>query len=146
MVENADDERYKGKNGMYRWYVHDPIRFQSSIRMTIEHGHANDYVNDYSSVAYWYQHEPHGDFPQLPDARSRLLILPAQFYGAADVASAVIRLMAPQWRIVLDGGTMSESLRRASAAYHAAEEALHAGRHTEATALFEVALDCADPS
>ena len=44
-----------GLVGMYRWYVHDPIRFDRSLRWTIEHGHANNFANDYSSVAYWYQ-------------------------------------------------------------------------------------------
>ena len=26
--------------------------------VTIEHGHANDLSNDYSSTAYWYQTQP----------------------------------------------------------------------------------------
>jgi hypothetical protein len=52
---------------MYRWYVHDPIRFERSIRWTVEHGHANNFANEYSSVAYWYQSEPHARFPKLPD-------------------------------------------------------------------------------
>lgn len=60
---------WRGQNSMYRWYVHDPIRFQRSIRWTIEHGHANNFENDYSSVAYWYQTEPHKPFPQLPKDR-----------------------------------------------------------------------------
>jgi len=35
-------------------------------------GHANDQGNDYSSVAYWYQLEPHKALPELPDVNSRL--------------------------------------------------------------------------
>jgi hypothetical protein len=54
---------------MYRWFVHDPIRFRKSIRWTIEHGHANNFENDYSSVAYWYQTEPHKTFPPIPADR-----------------------------------------------------------------------------
>jgi len=54
---------------MYRWFVHDPVRFRRSIRWTIEHGHANNFENDYSSVAYWYQTEPHKPFPVLPADR-----------------------------------------------------------------------------
>ena len=54
---------WRGQNSMYRWFVHDPIRFRRSIRWTIEHGHANNFENDYSSVAYWYQTEPHKPFP-----------------------------------------------------------------------------------
>jgi hypothetical protein len=46
--------------------------FQKSIRVTIEHGHANDMSNDYSSTAYWYQTEPHAPFPPLLPADQRL--------------------------------------------------------------------------
>jgi hypothetical protein len=42
--------------------VEDPITFERSIRVTIEHGHANKRSDDYSSVAYWYQQEPHKPF------------------------------------------------------------------------------------
>jgi hypothetical protein len=56
---------------MYRLFVNDPIRFRSSLRVTVEHGHANDRGNDYCSVAYWYQAEPHAAFPPLPDAEAR---------------------------------------------------------------------------
>jgi hypothetical protein len=61
-----------GKNTMYRFHVHDPIRFRSSIRVTIEHGHDNMLTNHYSSTAYWYQREPHATFPPLPAAEERL--------------------------------------------------------------------------
>jgi len=70
--ENKGGEKYRGKVAMYRWYVHDPIRFDKSIRWTIEHGHANNYENDYSSLAYWYQIEPHATFPALPPAAERM--------------------------------------------------------------------------
>jgi hypothetical protein len=66
------NDRWGGKTGMYRFYVHDPVRFQRSIRVTIEHGHNNDYANDYSSVAYWYQREPHRPFSPLPSIEERL--------------------------------------------------------------------------
>lgn len=36
------------------WYKLDTA---SRSRVTIEHGHANNHSNDYSSVAYWYQPE-----------------------------------------------------------------------------------------
>ena len=47
-----------GKNSMYRFHVEDPIRFERSIRVTIETGHDNALANDYSSTAYWYQVGP----------------------------------------------------------------------------------------
>ncbi|MBN1344845.1 MAG: DUF2961 domain-containing protein [Phycisphaerae bacterium] len=71
LVENRDGEFWYGKNAMYRFFVRDPIRFRKSIRVTIEHGHANDMANDYSSVAYWYQKEPHAPFPPLPGSVER---------------------------------------------------------------------------
>ena len=40
--------------------------------MTIEHGHANDRSDFYSSTAYWYQTEPHKPFPALPPVGARL--------------------------------------------------------------------------
>lgn len=51
-----------GKNCMYRLHIQDPIHFKRSIRVSIEHGHANKLSNDYSSTAYWYQKEPHIPF------------------------------------------------------------------------------------
>ncbi len=78
-VTNPD---FSGKNAMYRWYIHDPIKFQQSVRMTIEHGHANNFENDYSSVAYWYQLEPHAPFPQLLPAKERLPRFSAAFFAA----------------------------------------------------------------
>jgi hypothetical protein len=69
LISNAD---WSGKNSMYRFFVVDPISFSKSIKVTIEHGHANNLSNDYSSVAYWFQHEPHSNFPPLPPANERL--------------------------------------------------------------------------
>ena len=44
----------------FRHHVVDPIRFTTSLRVTIEHGHANHLSDDWSSTAYWYQTEPSG--------------------------------------------------------------------------------------
>jgi Protein of unknown function (DUF2961) len=68
LIHNLD---YSGKVSMYRFYVNDPIRFQKSIRMTLEHGHANNIANDYSSTVFWYQDEPHSTFRPLPAAERR---------------------------------------------------------------------------
>lgn len=57
---------------VYRYHLEDPIPFTESIRVTIEHGHANDRQDDYSSVAYWYQTKPHVPFPPLPPAEERM--------------------------------------------------------------------------
>lgn len=63
---------WSGKISLYRFHIEDPICFQQSIRVTIEHGHANRRSDDYSSTAYWYQLEPHKPFPKLPSVEARL--------------------------------------------------------------------------
>jgi hypothetical protein len=58
--------------GLYRWHIPDPVRFDSDLRITIHAlGWRNDrrylpLTDDISSVAYWYQTEPHSPFPTLP--------------------------------------------------------------------------------
>lgn len=42
----------------YVFHVENPVHFKESIKVTIEHGHANSLSNDYSSVAYWYSDRP----------------------------------------------------------------------------------------
>jgi hypothetical protein len=53
----------------YRFHVLDAIPFTKSIKVGIEHGAVNDEPADYSSLAYWYQQEPHQPFT-LPDDRN----------------------------------------------------------------------------
>ena len=55
-------ENYSRAVTCYRYHVPDPVRFSKSIKVTIEHGHANLRSDDYSSTAYWYQAEPHKAF------------------------------------------------------------------------------------
>jgi Protein of unknown function (DUF2961) len=57
---------------LYRFHLDSPIPFTKSIKATIEHGHANHRSDNYSSVAYWYQTEPHAAFPPLPPVERRL--------------------------------------------------------------------------
>jgi hypothetical protein len=55
----------------YRFHVDDPVDFETSLTMTIDHGLTNSMNGDYTSVAYWYQHEPHDPFPPLPPLKDR---------------------------------------------------------------------------
>jgi hypothetical protein len=57
---------WSGEISLYRFHVEDPVVFERSIRVSIEHGHANKRGDDYSSVAYWYQAEPHAPFGLAP--------------------------------------------------------------------------------
>lgn len=68
----AGGPNWSGKVTMYRYHIVDPIMFNESIRVTIEHGHNNHRSDDYSSTAYWYQTEPHMTFPALPAVADRL--------------------------------------------------------------------------
>ncbi len=55
----------------YRLHIPDPIPFTEKIRVTIEHGNCNMLQEDYSSLAYWYQLEPHdASFGGIPDDAS----------------------------------------------------------------------------
>ena len=65
-------DEYSGKWTMYRYHVEDPVMFEKSIKVGIEHGHGNVHANDYSSVGYWYQTEPHQRFPALLPVEQRL--------------------------------------------------------------------------
>ena len=60
------DERAGSRSSVYRFHLDSPIPFTKSLRATIEHGHANHRSDNYFSVAYWYQTEPHAAFPPLP--------------------------------------------------------------------------------
>ncbi|MEO8614607.1 MAG: glycoside hydrolase family 172 protein [Luteolibacter sp.] len=60
------------KFGLYRWHITDPVRFGKDLRVTIQalgwqsekrYLQLQDKV---SSVAFWYQQEPHKPFPALP--------------------------------------------------------------------------------
>lgn len=62
----AGGDNWGGQISVYRFHVEDPVTFERSIRVTIEHGHANKRSDDYSSVAYWYQNEPHRPLSLLP--------------------------------------------------------------------------------
>lgn len=58
---------------MYRFHIMDPIRFKQDLKLTVQglgwhsEGRYLPLRDDISSVAYWYQSEPHGAFPVLPD-------------------------------------------------------------------------------
>jgi hypothetical protein len=68
----VDPERIGGRYCLYRWHTESPIAFQESIRVTIEHGHANHRSDNFFSSAFWYQTEPHQKFPALPKVADRI--------------------------------------------------------------------------
>ncbi|HKS83679.1 MAG TPA: glycoside hydrolase family 172 protein [Candidatus Acidoferrales bacterium] len=79
-------ERQGARWSVYRFHLDSPIPFTKSLRATIEHGTANDRGDNFYSVAYWYQTEPHAAFPPLPPVEERLprVILPAEAEARRD--------------------------------------------------------------
>jgi hypothetical protein len=65
-------KNWAGKITLYRYHIEDPVIFNDSIKVTIEHGHNNHRSDDYSSTAYWYQNEPHMRFEPMPPSDMRL--------------------------------------------------------------------------
>jgi hypothetical protein len=57
--------------GMYRWHITDPIRFEKNLRVTIQDlgwrsgGRYLPLQDDIASTVFWYQSEPHGNFPKM---------------------------------------------------------------------------------
>jgi hypothetical protein len=68
----AGGPNHWGKVTYYRYHIQDPIMFEKSIKVTIEHGHGNRRADDYSSTAYWYQIEPHMDYAPISDVSDRM--------------------------------------------------------------------------
>lgn len=75
------------KWSMYRWHILDPINFQRDLRVTIQalgggkgpgfslsrvSRYGGKRSDDFASVAYWYQTEPHAPFPPFPPVEERV--------------------------------------------------------------------------
>lgn len=58
--------------GLYRWHLADPVHFKKDLKVTIQAlgwqsgGYYLQMNSEISSVAFWYQKEPHQAFPALP--------------------------------------------------------------------------------
>ena len=76
-IYEPDNDGYQTS---YVFHLENPVRFEKEIRATIEHGHGNHLRNETSSVAYWYQLEPHKPFGILP-VQQRKPVLKAEDGG-----------------------------------------------------------------
>lgn len=65
-------EKAGSESSVYRFHLDSPIPFHTAFKATIEHGHANHRSDNFYSVAYWYQAEPHAPFPSLPPVADRI--------------------------------------------------------------------------
>ena len=83
------DELAGSRSSVYRFHLDSPIPFTKSFKATIEHGNANARSDNYYSVAYWYQAEPHEPFPPLPSVEDRLPAL--QHVGGPGNSTATVQ-------------------------------------------------------
>lgn len=80
-IEDSEETDYLSRLGEYRWHITDPIRFENDLRVTIQSlgwqsgGRYLHLDDDLSSVAYWYQAEPHNPFPKIPAKAGLEIIL-----------------------------------------------------------------------
>jgi hypothetical protein len=57
--------------GLYRWHITDPIRFEKSLKVTIQAlgwrdgGRYLPLQDDIASTVFWYQTEPHVSYPKM---------------------------------------------------------------------------------
>ena len=57
---------------MYRWHIPDPVRFDRTLKVTLQDlGRRRDgtyfsRLDDFMTVAYWYQTLPTAPFPDFP--------------------------------------------------------------------------------
>jgi hypothetical protein len=102
-VPYYDERAIDGHTSAYRWHLHDPIVFNTRIRVTLEHmgwispdenpGYKstswNEREDDYASVAFWYQtgvptfaeRAPGADERRLPSL-DRVTVRAREFAGA----------------------------------------------------------------
>lgn len=77
-----EGSRRGNRASVYRWHIPDPIRFETSLRFELEHNGdmtfptgesaATDRSDDYASVAFWYQTEPHNPWSAIPYGAARV--------------------------------------------------------------------------
>jgi hypothetical protein len=88
---------WMGRTHCYRFLLEDPIYFEKSLRASIEHGHDNNLTLDLSTVAYWYQTEPHKVFLPLPAKENRV--------NMPEIQVADVHRWRHEWRKAMGGGT-----------------------------------------
>lgn len=64
----------RGYQTSYVHHIENPVRFQKSIKVTIEHGHGNHLCNEMSSVAYWYAAAPAAAVKVPPVGKRRAVL------------------------------------------------------------------------
>lgn len=79
-IRDRETMDYAGKWSMYRFHLPDPVMFEHTIRVSIEHGHANCHADDFSSVAFWYQWPLASNLPAIPPVKERIPLTDLESY------------------------------------------------------------------
>ena len=80
-----EDALTGGYQTCYVFHLENAIRFRESIKVTIEHGHANHLANEMASVAYWYARMPTA--AKTPPPVAQRLKVPKDESGAWDLTA-----------------------------------------------------------
>ncbi len=87
----AGGSNWSGDIPVYRFRIEDPIHLQKSIRVTIEHGHANHRSDDYSSTT----HFAINDIAIMRSMPNLAVIAPADNVDAARLVSLIAEYPGP---------------------------------------------------
>ena len=86
----------RARVAMYRFDISAPVPFTQSISVAMDHGLENELEGDYTSVAYWYQAEPHAPFQALAPPAHR-----APTSGGLNLLQVILLLVAPALVVAL---------------------------------------------
>ena len=76
-----NDIGWLGRTHVYRFFINDPIFFETAVKGTIETGHNNNLTLDLATVAYWYQENA----VMLPPAPTQEMRKPKPFINHMDM-------------------------------------------------------------
>lgn len=76
-----NDIGWLGRTHVYRFFIDDPVYFETSLKATIESGHENNLTLDLATVAYWYQSEA----SILPPAPTKEMRKEKPFIGVDEI-------------------------------------------------------------
>ncbi|MCC6144750.1 MAG: DUF2961 domain-containing protein [Candidatus Hydrogenedentes bacterium] len=91
----------------YRWHLTDPVNFRESLRVEIEHKGVTfnddgsvksgfeERSDDFASVAYWYQTEPHKPFAPMAPPYDRLYIDYSKLFEAESLLDKATATSGP---------------------------------------------------
>ena len=65
-------EKVGGRYCLYRFHGDNPVTFNTYMKHSMEHGHANNRADNYYSCAFWYQDQPYTNFPAMPPVAQRI--------------------------------------------------------------------------